>query len=155
MSRIEQSCLAAATAALLVAGSAIGVTAVAETDDEEVAQRVAEASAEEGEQIANTECIACHTFEEGQPHGVGPNLWDVVGRPIASLDDFDFTEALEEHGDEEWTYANLDAYIADPEGFAPGTNMAYPGIEDVEERADVIAFLRSLSDDPEDLPDGE
>lgn len=122
--------------------------------DDEVAERVAEASAEEGEELANTECVACHTFEQDQPHGAGPNLWDVVMRPIAGVEDFEYSDALEEQ-EGEWSYENLDGFISNPNEWAPGTTMAYPGLEDEQDRANVIAYLRTLSDDPAPLPDDD
>ena len=85
--------------------------------------------------------------EEGAHHELGPTLWDFVGRPIAAIEGFEFSEALEPRKGEVWSYANLDKYLAAPDAFAPGTN--YPGIENASVRAHIIAFLRSLSDDPE------
>jgi cytochrome c len=103
---------------------------------------IAAANPEQGKQIAR-KCATCHGFEAGGPAKVGPNLADVVGADIASKD-FPYSDALK--GKEgTWTDANLDAFITSPKGFAPGTKMTFPGLKKPEERAAVIAYLRSVS----------
>jgi len=120
---------------------------------DEVAMRVAEASVSDGESAFRA-CSACHTVQEGRPHRVGPNLWAIVGSEIAAKDGFGYSDALA--GKEgEWTYAKLDAWLADPRSWAPGTSMAYAGLSDPEARAAVIAYLRSLDDEPAPLPETE
>jgi cytochrome c len=96
-------------------------------------------------------CAACHSFEEGGPAKIGPPLWNVVGRDIAAVEDFSYSDAL---GEKEgaWDYQNLDAFLAQPREWAPGTKMAFAGLKKPEERADVILYLRSLSNDPAPLP---
>jgi cytochrome c len=108
-------------------------------------QRVAAASVADGESAFRA-CSACHTAEQGRPHRVGPNLWDIVGADIAGKD-FGYSDVLA--GKEgEWTLAKLDAWLADPMAWAEGTTMAYAGLQDPEERAAVIAYLRSLAENP-------
>src|SRR5690606_67584 len=118
-----------------------------------IAPLLAAADPEAG-QRAGRVCIACHTFEEGGATRVGPNLWDVVGRPIASVEGFNYSEALQEHAAEagEWSFAELDAFLAAPRDHVPGTTMTFAGIRDEGQRADLIAYLRSLSNDPVPLP---
>src|SRR5690625_3667188 len=100
-------------------------------------------------------CAACHTVDVGGANRVGPNLWDIVGAPHAHLDDFNYSSGMEERSDEPWTYEALNAFIADPRGTIPGTRMAYAGMRNVQERANLIAWLRTLSNDPEPLPTEE
>jgi cytochrome c len=96
-------------------------------------------------------CGACHSFEEGGPAKIGPPLWGVVGRDIASVEGFSYSDTLA--GKEgAWDYQALDAFLTQPREWAPGTKMAFAGLKKPEERADVILYLRSLSNDPAPLP---
>jgi cytochrome c2 len=115
-----------------------------------VAALLAHADPEAGAKDAR-KCAACHNFEEGGPAKIGPPLWGVIGREIASVEGFTYSGALT--GKEgAWDYQKLDAFLAEPRGWAPGTKMAFAGVKKPEERADVILYLRSLSHDPAPLP---
>jgi cytochrome c len=112
---------------------------------------LAEASPEEGEGEAR-KCVACHSFEQGGENKIGPALWGVVGREIATVEGFAYSDAL--LGKEgEWTFEALDEFIHDPRGWAPGTKMAFAGINAAEARADVLVYLRTLADEPGPLPE--
>lgn len=102
-------------------------------------------------------CSGCHTFDEGGGTLVGPNLYDVVGASVAHLEGFDYSEAFVALRDEgaEWTYERLDAFLTNPMAAVPGTAMAFPGVPDNEDRAAVIAYLRTLSSDPVPPPAAE
>jgi cytochrome c len=97
-------------------------------------------------------CKVCHSFDKGGPAIIGPDLYDVVGRKIASVEGFNYSPALKAHGGE-WTYQNLDVWLTNPQAFAAGTIMAFPGVPDIKKRANIIAFLRTLSDNPAPLPE--
>ncbi|WP_128253252.1 c-type cytochrome [Falsirhodobacter deserti] len=84
-------------------------------------------------------CSACHRLDGS--NGVGPHLDGVVGRQKASLPDFNYSSALRAMADEAWTPEKLDAFLANPRGYAPGTRMAFAGLPNAQDRADVIAFL--------------
>lgn len=114
---------------------------------------LASASASAG-QAATAVCGACHSFEKGGPNKVGPDLWDVVGRKIASHEGFAYSAALQEKSGD-WTYADLDHFIANPREWAPGTKMSYAGLADPKKRADILAYLQSLSDSPVPFPKPE
>jgi cytochrome c len=105
-----------------------------------------------GERAAR-KCAVCHSFEQGGAAKLGPPLWGVLGRDIASAPDFRYSNALMEK-DGSWDYDKLEAYLADPKQWAPGNRMAFAGVKKPEELADIIVYLRSLSDSPEPLPAG-
>ena len=106
----------------------------------EVAAMVQSADASAGENVFNR-CRACHKVDGS--NGVGPHLDGVVGRDIGSVEDFNYSGALSEHGDV-WTPDNLFAFLENPREWAPGTKMSFAGLRSEEERANVIAYLQSL-----------
>lgn len=113
---------------------------------------LANASASAGES-ATRPCQACHTFEKGGANKVGPNLWNVVNGPVLSHPDFNYSSGMKEWGaDKTWTFANLNEFIDNPRGTVSGTAMSFAGIKNAEKRADVLVYLRSLSDNPVELP---
>ncbi|HLS68953.1 MAG TPA: c-type cytochrome, partial [Kiloniellales bacterium] len=126
--------------------------AAASAGDSELLAAIAAADPAEGEGVSRR-CAACHTFEEGGPNRVGPNLWNVVGGPVAHLDGFNYSDAAEEMAAEgvTWTYDNLATYLENPRDFMPGTRMVFPGLRSLEDRAAMIAYMRSMSDDPPPL----
>ncbi|HEY7765427.1 MAG TPA: cytochrome c family protein [Aestuariivirgaceae bacterium] len=97
-------------------------------------------------------CVACHTFENGGANKVGPNLWSIVNRPAASHAGFAYSDALKAKAGQPWTFDELNAFILDPRKYAPGTKMAYAGMKRDAQRADLLAYLRGLSDNPAPLP---
>ena len=96
-------------------------------------------------------CKACHSTAKGGKNKVGPNLWDVVGRAKAGVPGFKFSGALKGLGGE-WTYKDLDAFLAKPKEFAKGTKMSFAGLKNPKHRANLLIYLRSLSDSPKPLP---
>lgn len=105
---------------------------------------------------ANTarQCGACHSFDKGGANKVGPNLWDKINHPIGKHEGFSYSSAMAEHGGN-WDYDALNHFLANPKAYVPGTKMSYAGIAKPEQRANVIAYLRSLSDSPAPLPPTE
>jgi len=118
--------------------------------EEPLEQRLASASTERG-QAATKPCEVCHTFEKGGQNRVGPNLWGVVDRDRASEQGFNYSAAMKSKGGK-WTFEELDKFLANPRRDIPGTAMTFAGIERGRQRADVIDYLRTLSDNPVPLP---
>lgn len=111
---------------------------------------LAKADPKRGETLVKP-CAACHAFDQSGANKVGPGLYEVVNRPIASHAGFAYSDSLKSKGGN-WTYDNLDHFIAAPKGFASGTKMAYGGEKDPARRADILAYLRSLAPTPAPLP---
>jgi cytochrome c2 len=91
-----------------------------------------------------TLCSGCHTVEKGSTHGLGPDLWGVVDRPIATATGYqEYSAALRAHSGR-WTEAELDRFLAAPQAYSPGTSMTFPGISDADTRAAVISELKTF-----------
>ena len=99
---------------------------------------LADAAAGEG---AFRPCSACHAVDGSD--GVGPRLNGVVDRAVSSIDGYDYSGSLVAVA-EQWTPENLNAFLENPKGFAPGTKMAFNGMRKIEDRANLIAYLNSL-----------
>lgn len=131
----------AATGAAAAPATATDITAL-----------LASADVAKGETLAKA-CAACHSFNEGGPNKVGPNLWGVVGNHHAHLGDaYAYSAAMKEHASEVWSYEALNQFLFNPRQGVPGTKMAFAGIKNDQDRANVIAYLRTLSGNPVPLP---
>ncbi|WP_378944967.1 c-type cytochrome [Mesorhizobium sp. ANAO-SY3R2] len=120
-----------------------------------IAQLLASANAEAGAAVFK-KCTACHSAEKGGPNKVGPDLWGVVNRPIASHEGFAYSGAMKEFsegGKVVWDYDHLNHFLASPKGLVKGTAMGFAGIKKDDERANLIAYLRSQADSPAPLPE--
>jgi cytochrome c len=112
---------------------------------------LAKASVEKGQSAAK-QCQACHTFEKGGPNRVGPNLWNIVGSQRGEArGGFNFSAAMKGKGGT-WTFDELNKFLANPRSYIPGTAMTFAGLSKPDQRADVIDYLHTLSDNPLPLP---
>lgn len=125
-----------------------------DADEEEqgptLASLLAASSADKGEKVFK-KCKACHTVDNGGKNLVGPNLWNVVGRAKGSVESFAYSGGMTAKGGD-WSYEDLDAFLKKPKDFIDGTKMSFAGLKKPADRAAIIAYLRSLSDAPMDLP---
>ena len=115
-----------------------------------LAELLADADPAKGQKVFK-KCAACHTVDDGGKNKVGPNLWNIVNRPIASHEGFNYSGAMAEL-EGVWDFERLSAFIADPKGNVPGTKMAFKGVSKEGDRGNVLAYLRSLSAEPAELP---
>ncbi len=118
-----------------------------------ISERLIAAASTDGEKVAK-KCAACHSFDQGGANKVGPALWDVVGRKPGGVDGFGYSSAMVAFGEEhpEWTFEQLDLFLAAPKKHINGTSMGFAGLRKPEDRADMIAYLREQSDSPQPLP---
>ena len=103
---------------------------------------LASADAERGKGTAKL-CASCHTFTPGGANGVGPNLWGVVGRDIGGTGGYAYSPAVAGHPGA-WTYQELDRYLASPARAIPGNKMAFNGVRNPKDRANLLAYLATL-----------
>ncbi|TCL71918.1 cytochrome c family protein [Rhizobium sp. BK251] len=120
-----------------------------------IAKLLASADAKAGETVFK-KCQACHDGTKGGPNKVGPNLFGVVDRPIASHEGFGYSSAMKDFSkgsSEKWTFENLNKFLLAPKKDVPGTAMGFAGLPKDADRANVILYLHTLADSPVPLPD--
>jgi cytochrome c len=122
----------------------------AKEPDQPIETLLAKASVEKGQATAK-QCQACHTFEKGGPNRVGPNLWNIVNRTRASEAGFNYSAAMKGKSGN-WSFDELNKFLANPRSYIPGTAMTFAGLSRAEQRADVIDYLHTLADNPVALP---
>jgi cytochrome c len=129
-----------------------GGQAAVEEKDPPVESLLASADSAKGETLFRA-CVACHTIDKGGPNRVGPNLYGVVGGEKTHKEDFNYSKAMKDAAAKgPWDYAALYEYLKNPKAYIPGNAMAYAGLRKPKDRADLIAYLRSKSDNPPPLP---
>ena len=112
---------------------------------------LASADAKKGEADVK-QCQACHDFTKGGPNKTGPNLWGIVMRKHGSHEGFAYSDAMKAKSGEDWTYEDLNAFLTSPKTAVPGTKMAFGGVKKDQSRADILAYLATLSDNPVPFP---
>ena len=132
-------------------GAPAGGAPAAPAGPEPISGLLASADVEAGQQIAARNCGACHSFNQGGKAGIGPNLYGIVGAPHGHAEGFNYSAAIKGKAGP-WNYDELNAWLYKPATYAPGTRMAYAGLANTQQRANVVAYLRSLSPNPAPLP---
>ncbi|MFZ5778851.1 MAG: c-type cytochrome [Pseudomonadota bacterium] len=112
---------------------------------------LAGANVDAGKALFQKQCFTCHTADKGGANKVGPNLWGIVGRKKASHEGFSYSSALQAKGGD-WTYEDIDHMIFKPTAYVRGTKMAFAGLPKEQDRANIIAYLRTMADTPQPLP---
>ena len=116
-----------------------------------IGPKLKDASVDHGKALFQQQCYTCHTIDKGGANKVGPNQWNIVGRKKGAHEGFSYSSSLKEKGGE-WTYEDLNRMIFKPAAFIKGTKMAFAGIAKEQDRADLIAYLRTMNDNPPPLP---
>jgi len=98
-----------------------------------------------GKSIFRKKCMSCHTIDKGGKNRTGPNLWGVVGRPKGSAENFRYSTTMKLFGGV-WSEAEISSFIAGPRSFVPDTKMTFAGLKNAKDRADVLAYLKTLAD---------
>jgi cytochrome c len=143
-------------AAALVLMSAVGEAGAADQGAVALRERIAAADPVAGAEAFEI-CGACHAVERDGETLIGPGLWGIVGKPVASEPGFDYSDALLAFGGT-WTLERLEKLIENPNALLPGNTMGFYGVRNAKERADILAYLLTLRDDDEfggEPPEGE
>ena len=117
---------------------------------EQISPLLINASLEKGEKLFK-KCGSCHNYKKEGANKVGPNLWNIINRAKASSEGFAYSTALSTLGGK-WTYEELAQFLYKPKDYVKGTKMNFSGLKKVEDRANIVFFLREQSDNPLSLP---
>jgi len=116
-----------------------------------IGPKLAGANVEAGKALFQKQCFSCHTIDKGGANKVGPNLWGVINRLKASHAGYSYSSALTTKGGN-WTYEDIDHMVFKPNAYVRGTKMAFAGLPKEQDRADIIAYMRTMADTPAPLP---
>ncbi|NIZ00491.1 c-type cytochrome [Thalassospira lucentensis] len=118
---------------------------------EPILAMLASADLGQGEKVFK-KCASCHDASKGGPNKTGPNLYGIVGANFAHKSDFSYSDGMANHGGQ-WGFAELNEFLYKPRDYIDGTKMSFGGLKKASDRANVIAWLNSQSDDPKPYPD--
>ena len=133
------------------AAPAADTSAAAPAGPAPIAPLLAKASVEAGAKYAKV-CGACHSFGKGEPAKIGPNLYGIVGDHHAHMAGFSYSSGMQALADKPWTFDALNEFLYSPRSVVSGTKMSFAGIKNDADRANVIDWLHTLSDNPLPLP---
>ena len=119
-------------------------------EEVDISKLLALGSVDHGEKVFK-KCSACHSIVKGGGNNIGPALYNVVGRDIASISDYKYSKAMMNY-EKKWTFEELNGYLRKPQKYIKGTKMAFAGLRKEKDRASVILYLNNNSDSPLELP---
>ena len=96
-------------------------------------------------------CSACHMIASGGKNMIGPNLWGVIGRTAGSVSDYKYSKAMVAYA-KQWNFEEMNGYLIKPQAYIKGTKMAFAGLRKEKDRASVILYLNSKSNNPKPTP---
>ena len=96
-------------------------------------------------------CSACHMIAADGKNMIGPNLWGVIGRKAGAIDDYKYSKAMLAYA-KEWTFEEMNSYLIKPQAYVKGTKMAFAGLRKEKDRASVILYMNSKSENPKPTP---
>ena len=124
--------------------------AIAAENQVDISALLALGTAEEGKKVFK-KCAACHSINQGGGNKIGPALYSVVGRSVASVVDYKYSKALTSYG-KEWSFEELNGFLLKPAKWIKGNKMGFAGLKKDEDRASVILYMNENSDNPKTLP---
>ncbi|NIY75803.1 cytochrome c family protein [Thalassospira sp. HF15] len=136
---------------VMAGASAPAAAPAAPAGPEPILAMLASADLGQGEKVFK-KCASCHDVEKGGPNKTGPNLYGIVGAAFAHKDDFSYSDGMANHGGN-WGFEELNEFLYKPRDYIDGTKMSFGGLKKASDRAAVIAWLNTLSDNPVELPD--
>ncbi len=128
-------------------GSAVQASSKSSID---ISAFLATGDVKHGEKVFK-KCAACHSVAQGGGNKIGPKLWNVMFRPVASVTDYKYSKALLDYK-KEWSWEEMNGFLIKPSKWIKGNKMGFAGLKDEKDRASVILYLNKSSDDPKELP---
>ena len=128
-------------------GSAVQASSKSSID---ISAFLATGDVKHGEKVFK-KCAACHSVAQGGGNKIGPKLWNVMFRPVASVTDYKYSKALLDYK-KEWSWEEMNGFLIKPSKWIKGNKMGFAGLKDEKDRSSVILYLNENSDDPKQLP---
>lgn len=135
-----------------VVADAVAGEAAAPAGAADISALYATADLKAGGDIFAKKCAVCHSGDKDGANKIGPKLWGVVNRKVASIGDFNYSSGMKSHADKTWSFDEINHFLWRPTKWVPGTMMSFAGLPKDQERANLIAYLNSQSGSPAKLP---
>ena len=129
----------------------VSSTQTASSGNTDVGKLLSLGTVKHGEKVFKKKCISCHTIAKGEKNKVGPAIFGILGKKSGSVSNYKYSKALLAHG-KTWGFEEINAFLTKPQAYIKGTKMAFGGISNEKDRASVILFMNSKSDNPLPTP---